>query len=131
MDISVDITGTPSSTKTTQKKKQRLVRKKKRLSDGTVKEYCYQRPARINTIIDVSFKSEADKKAFDEKLTSAKELLQLTKVKTVSHAELLDHVLNVFLEMATGDFASSSDTNDSDSGRHASSKHPCWDGERV
>ena len=120
MDTLCDIMSTPSSQEIARKKRQRLVRKKKRLSNGTVKEYCYQRPARINTVIDVSFKSEADKEAFDEKLTSAKELLQLIKVKTLSNVELLDHLLDVFLKMSTGDIALSFDLNESDSGRHVS-----------
>ena len=51
-----------------------MVRKKKRLSDWSTKEYLYERKVRIRPMLDVTFQSEAEKLAFDEKLKTSKQL---------------------------------------------------------
>ena len=85
MDVLVDISN---------KSADRIVRK--RLSDGTIKEYHCKRNVLKN--LQLTFQSETEKLCFEEKMKKSTELCFKTASKT-SNAEFLDILLDNYLQL--------------------------------
>lgn len=84
MDILVDISNQPSN---------RSIRK--RLSDGTIKEYNCKR---VRKTLQVTFQSEAEKLCFEQKMKKASALCSQTSAKPPSNSEFLDILLDNYLQ---------------------------------
>ena len=68
--------------------------KKKRLSDGTIKEYTYET---VRKQLTLSFHSCAQKLAFDEKMNKASTLFSRNSGKS-ANTELSDFLLDMYLQ---------------------------------